>query len=322
LNTSVAIALTACRATIPSPQSNAEQESGFTYVPLDPFSVNIESRTDHSKTNAQNSTNENPNILHSLPDNAVRIATEQHAANGSVSYGSASAAVAGSSYRITLDYISSDTVNLKFYVEKTVYTRTNKQDTFSPQYVDASLLPPYGAGEYQTNSEVYKVVRIPDYLANATTNNFEALRNFIATPDNTNVYGSFYNVPIYIGIGLRVNANITSIKGGVNIAGLGAIGAAAGSTNLSGTLVVQTLGVNGKSISAALPIQSQLNQTTAENALVAVGAIKALLYESETVITPRVVGMYLPFSGGKPLVNAIISQISQGGVTWNPKGSN
>ena len=86
--------------------------------------------------------------------------------------------------------------------------------------------------------------------------------------------------------------------------------------NLRGSLTVQTLGVNGQAISAALPIQSELNRTTAQNAIVAVGSIKALLYENGTVVNPRVVGMYLPFPGGKPLVNAIISELSKKRVVW------
>jgi hypothetical protein len=40
------------------------------------------------------------------------------------------------------------------------------------------------------------------------------------------------------------------------------------------------------------------------------------LYEPETVIVPRVVGLYLPFEGGKPLVDALISELSKGRVHW------
>lgn len=101
-----------------------------------------------------------------------------------------------------------------------------------------------------------------------------------------------------------------------NISGIGVIGAEAEADRLKGSLVVQTLGVNGKSVAAALPIQSELNRTTAQNAIVAVGSIKALLYSPETITSPRVVGLYLPFPGGKALVNALISELSKERVEW------
>jgi len=322
----IAVVFTGCKTALPSAQSNGEQESGFTYVPLDPFAVEIIPPTQASGQTAQDSVTNgmtssfasvsNTNILQSLPDNAVRIATEQFDANGNVSYGPASASVGGSSYKITVDFISSDTVNLKVYVEAIAHYTTNGVDSYT-QWTDPSTTPPKlnpPMGYYVT----YNVVRIPDKLASSDD---LVLKQYIDPVNYTNLNGSFYNIPIYIGIGLRVTADITTFQSGLNISGLGAIGSSAGVTNLTGTLVVQTLGVNGKSISAALPIQSELNQSTAQNAIVAVGAIKALLYEPDTVITPRVVGMYFPFSGSKSLVNAIITQISQGGVEWSMKSS-
>jgi hypothetical protein len=89
------------------------------------------------------------------------------------------------------------------------------------------------------------------------------------------------------------------------------IGAEAEAERLRGSLVVQTLGVNGKAIASALPIQSELNRTTAQNAIVAVASVKALLHADETIVAPRIVGLYLPFPGGRPLVNALISELSK-----------
>ena len=126
-----------------------------------------------------------------------------------------------------------------------------------------------------------------------------------------------FNIPVYVGVGLRVSAYVYVTGASANISGIGIIGAEAEANNLRGSLVVQTLGVNGKSVAAALPIQSELNRTTAQSAIVAVGAIKALLYADETIKSPRVVGLYLPFPGGKPLVNAIISELSKKQVEWS-----
>ena len=80
--------------------------------------------------------------------------------------------------------------------------------------------------------------------------------------------------------------------------------------------MVQTLGVNGKAIAAALPIQSELNRTTAMNAVVAIGSIKANLYAEETVKKARVVGIYLPVTGGAQLANAVLSALAESPIEW------
>ena len=42
-------------------------------------------------------------------------------------------------------------------------------------------------------------------------------------------------------------------------------------------------------------VQSDLSRTAAENAFVAIGSIKAMLHQEETIKFPRVVGFYIPF---------------------------
>jgi hypothetical protein len=132
--------------------------------------------------------------------------------------------------------------------------------------------------------------------------------------------GNVYTIPIYVGIGLRITADVRTMRGDVNISALASLGAQTEAGIVRGTLVAQTLGVNGEAISAALPIQSELNATTIQNSLVAVGSIKALLYSEKTTIRPRVVGMYIPFQADKQLVNVIISLLHEDTPTWTPFG--
>jgi hypothetical protein len=288
--------LSSCITTF-SNQTPAENKSGYAYIPVDPFSV---------KTNPGNSCNitdieagiENVEVnnigfgtlLESLPDNAVRMSIEQFNASGSVSYGPAGIGAKGESYRVTVDYINADTTNVQLWIAKKARNYNSKAIEYVP------LLMP-NKGEYTYGTEIYYVT------SDKPTIDIEQY--------------SEYNIPVYVGIGLRVTANIDVLSTSANISGLGAIGAEAESNHLKGSLTVQTLGVNGQAIAAALPIQSELNRTTAQNAIVAVGSIKALLYEKNTVVVPRVVGIYLPFPGGKALVNAIISEISKKRVVWN-----
>ncbi len=125
-----------------------------------------------------------------------------------------------------------------------------------------------------------------------------------------------YSIPLYVGIGIRITSNVEVIGGSANISGIGVIGAEAQANKLQGSLVVQTLGVNGKAVSSALPMQSELNATTAQNALIATASIKTLLYADDTEVAPRIVGLYYPFPSSRPLVNALISAISSSEVEW------
>ena len=337
-----------------------EMRSGYTYVPIDPFSVGVVSCTTtnvlnvsltgtnvltllpDSTTNVLNVSsagrnllkvlpdinisllNANlagSNLLKVLPDNAVRIAVEQLDASGNISYGPSGVSVKGSSYKVTIDYINADTANVRLFMIKSVRVKLHKNlwETLSGKgfYRESEhwlrMTDPLPPGSVP-GSEHYDIRRVgasaylPDKVKlGGTTNEVSPAQ-----------LGAEVNIPVYIGIGLRVTADILTYSGNVNISGLGAIGVAADAKKLSGSLVVQTLGINGKSIAGALPIQSELNQTTVQNAIVAVGAIKTLLYDGDTVALPRVVGLYLPFAGGKPLVNAIISELSKEPVEWHP----
>jgi hypothetical protein len=52
---------------------------------------------------------------------------------------------------------------------------------------------------------------------------------------------------------------------------------------------------------------SEINPTTLQNAIMALGAIKAKLYDQGTSINPRVVGVYNNLGGGQETINAFIS---------------
>jgi hypothetical protein len=282
-------------ATMYSTQTEAERKSGYTYVPIDPFAV----KTIPGDSCSENKQVNYGSLLQSLPDNAVRMLIEQISTSGTVTYGPAKMGAKGESYRVTIDYINADTVNITFWIAKMMRKKEGIKNNWikDEDWVTVSILetPPIDA---IPNSEIYYVCR--------------------EKPDEKYIkdYEEF-NIPVYIGIGLRVSATVEVVGANANISGIGIIGAEAEAERLRGSLIVQTLGVNGKSIAAALPIQSELNRTTAQNAISAVSSIKALLYnEDETVVSPRVVGIYLPFPGGKALVNRLISELSKKRVEW------
>jgi hypothetical protein len=70
----------------------------------------------------------------------------------------------------------------------------------------------------------------------------------------------------------------------VDLGNLFALGVAASTGNISGTLVLQTLGISGESISATIPFPSEINNNSIQNAILALGAIKAKIYDENIVL--------------------------------------
>ncbi|HYE27943.1 MAG TPA: hypothetical protein VEA61_06900 [Allosphingosinicella sp.] len=126
-------------------------------------------------------------------------------------------------------------------------------------------------------------------------------------------------VPVYVGLGLRLTANVTVRRGNVNLADLGSLSAAAKADQVRGGLVVQSLGLNGTKVSAVLPMPGELNPTSIQHATVALGAMKALIEDPGTRRWPRVVGIHYPFATvDRTTVNAIVSALATRRLEWKP----
>jgi hypothetical protein len=233
--------------TVPDTLGDPSNAPSYGYTPLDPLPVIVKIPAGQARPTTQT-------LLDLMPDETMRLAIGRVDGSGSITFGPASAGVAGSSYVVVLDYIKCDTsqVGLK---------KTERAE---------------GAAEYSL----------------ATSGN---------TPDII--------LPVYVGVGLRLTANVRIVEGSVDLANLLAIGAAVKSKRASGTLVIQTLGLTGEGVSTAIPIPSELNETTIQNALIAMGAVKAKTYHEKTLVTPRVVGVYNSVGGGQETVNGLVSTL-------------
>lgn len=116
-------------------------------------------------------------------------------------------------------------------------------------------------------------------------------------------------VPVYIGVGLRLTADLYVVSGSVNLTSLLAIGAAAEAEQVTGQLVVQTLGISGPEISSLVPMPAKLDDSTIQNAILSLGAIRAKMYHTETRLTPRVLGVYNNLGGGEQTIMGFISAL-------------
>jgi len=135
---------------------------------------------------------------------------------------------------------------------------------------------------------------------------------YTAKSDYTNNEAPDKILPIYVGVGLRITANIKVNSGSVSLGNLIAIGAAADAKTITGTLVIQTMGISGPSISSTIPIPNDVNGTTIANALMALGTIKSKFYDNDGSVSihPQVLGEYNTL-GKTTTVNDIISSLLQ-----------
>lgn len=219
--------------------------------------------------------------MDAVPDSAVRIAIDQLSGSANGTLGPVTLGTKGSSYRVVLDYVNVDTTNIRFALWD--------QDASNP---------------------FDKVAR----------NELGGIHIQRLQPDTKVGDGQQEVViPVYVGAGLRLTALVTVKKGEINLASLGAIAAAAEAEDISGTLTVQTLGISGQQVAASLPLPSELNSTTIQNAIQSLGAIKATLYDRDTSVTPRITGIYNPLpSSDRRLISAIVSQLAFSPVEWRP----
>lgn len=260
--------------------SPGEQASGYSYVPLDPLPVK-KVRESGCSENA-----EYKPVLESLPDNAVRVAVRELSAKGQLSFGPLQVGTENKSYQVILDYVNVDTSSLFLTIG---YVKGDKLGSI-----------------YESGMPKDAVIRV------------ERLEDQEGASEEAPVQGDQVVVPVYVGVGLRLTATVNVLKGSVNLSSLGAIAAQADAGNVTGSMVVQTLGIAGEQVSTSLPLPSALNSTTVQNAILSLGAIKAILYDENSVVTPRVVGIYNPIgTGGQRLINAIVSEMAESRIVWH-----
>lgn len=336
--------VTGCASTLIAPATEGERHASYSYIPFDPIAISTQAGESCSdKTSPPTGLTgyeltQRP-MLNSLPDQTVRIAVGQFDSNGSITFGAGSVGYEGSNYQVILDYMNTDTVTGSFLVRRSVARQIPKSGRVLFKYTDPTFpvgkpipvfqpVPDNIISHYEVkidpSSPLWSGVTCPSCEAligaqQADTITYSQFDVQTGNSELVKVEHPFNQVtlPVYVGVGLRLTANIRVLKGNVKLSGLPQIAAAAEANNLTGSLVVQTLGVTGENISTGLPLPSELNTTTIQTAILAMGAIKALLYDDNTQITPRVVGIDNPIGGGDSFTNGVISALSSRRIIWH-----
>lgn len=297
-----------------STATQAEKLSGYTYIPIDPLPVSIESSFEPCSACTPTS-----KVMQYFPDNTVRIYTEEIDSEGNISYNTANVIKADQkSYRVVIDYIASDVYGsfTVWIAKQHTYTNINGTSKTTIQALGTKL------PERTFLKDGWNVFDKSknDELSSTSYNVLSDKECESKLKPNCLNHYTKVTIPVYVGAGLRITSNIQSLEGNVNISGLSAIGFAADAKQLSGSLVVQTLGVQGKEISSKLPIQSKLSIDNVQSAITNLTVIKEKMHEGDksVAIHPRIVGIYLPIKANQKLVNAIVSKLSETSVVWKP----
>ena len=305
-------AITACSALDPNvPKTLGELSTGYSYIPVDPLLVSVnlgnpapdsakemagrryhaclarrakdETKKEDDKNGNQKAIS-NADLMDALPDHTVRMAVQQLSGQAAGSFGPVGFGSENSAYRVVVDSGFTDTTIVQIDLSAT--------QAGNPIQV-RSLRPPID----------------PDVI-------FEARRAHAdeAVAKDHEVIA----FPVYVGVALRLTANLFVNKGKVDLA-LGALATKAEGQRVSGTLVMQTLGIYNQQVAATFGIPNELNQTSIQNALVSLGAIKAIVYDRDTGTRPRVTGIYNPLPTSDPrLMNAIYTALASEAVEWTP----
>ncbi len=283
-----------------SSQRNAtlsELAASVDYVPLSPYRITENAGIGCVKNDTVPATP----LLDALPNIISRLAIGKVTSSGSVAFGPvAAAAVKNESYVVVLDYANSDTITIPIGVTE----RVDSQGTITSYDLRRAFYRNKMGddGNFITDAEGNRILDVDE-------------------AGNSILLGDGYVValPILIGVGVRLTANVTVLKGEVKVASLIGLAAEAQAERISGMLTVETLGVSGGPISTAVPIPTQLNEGTIQNAILSMGGIKASfpMDEDGVRLTPQVLGFRNLIGGGPDVTRQLTQIIASNGVFWD-----
>lgn len=104
-----------------------------------------------------------------------------------------------------------------------------------------------------------------------------------------------------IGVGVRIKANVETLKTGVDLNGLFALGLAAKQQLLRGTISVDVIGIDSQGVNALLPVGVQLDESSIQASLQSLASIQTKIYDKDVMLTPHLIAI----RRGQPIVGPV-----------------
>ena len=293
------------------PKTLGEINTGFNYIPVDPLAVGVaieppplpadakaKDRRDlryHRCYSRRASEGKDwADVMDALPDHTVRMAIRQMSGDANAGFGPVAIGIKNNLYQVVVDSVLADTTNVRFAIRAQGLDGASRSlmslgDRIAPDLqIDAIRLDP---------QRPHNASDVPDGYEEVT-------------------------IPVYVGVGLRMTANLLVRSGSVSLSSLPALAASVEANKSAGSLTMQTLGIYNQQVASTFPIPSELNVTTIQNALLSLRSVKAILYDGDTGTRPRVTGIYNPLPTSDPkLINKIYSALASEPIPWTPCGA-
>lgn len=103
-----------------------------------------------------------------------------------------------------------------------------------------------------------------------------------------------------IGVGMRMTADIHTVKDGIDLSSIFALGVAASLNKLSGTLSVQILGIGTEDVDSLTVTNAKIDETSIQKTLEGMAAIKAKIADDKTKLTPQILWVKPTAAGVTP----------------------
>lgn len=292
------------------PKTLGEINTGYNYIPVDPLAVGVAIEPPPLPANAtaaerrrlryqrcvsrRMAEGDKPaDVMDALPDHTVRMAIREMSGEANAGFSAVAMGVKGSLYQVVVDSVLADTVNVPFAIR--ARARRGEGDRGAPALMDLT-------DENARDLEFDAVRLLPGMTAAQMGSDYEDV-----------------HIPIYVGVGLRMTAHLAVRSGKVNLSSLPALAASVEAKKSAGSLTMQTLGIYNQQVASTFPIPSELNTSTIQNALLSLGAVKAIVYDGDTGTRPRVTGIYNPLPTSDPkLINKIYSALASAPIPWIP----
>lgn len=158
-----------------------------------------------------------------------------------------------------------------------------------------------------------KYTTLPQLISENDSGEIELYDKYVSNGSRVKIN----SIPIYEGIGLRIQATFIATTSNLDVNGIFGLSGNYNSSSFKGSLVIQSMGISGKSVN--LPLPSDINPTSIQNALMAISSIRALVYTSENKdlkITPRIIGFYNTI-GDKTNRDQMVSFLSSLEIPFN-----
>lgn len=92
-----------------------------------------------------------------------------------------------------------------------------------------------------------------------------------------------------VGVGFRLTAKIKTYKANVNLSSVGALGLAAETNKLNGTMKIETIGVTTKNDSGMMLSSTKIDEASISNTLQAIAVLQSKIVDADTHLDPQII---------------------------------